>query len=169
MSSLQSDADRQILLLRFRGGIQNLADSRRISRDRFFHKNVLSGLDGRIEMDGSKSRRGGKDYQIAFRGQCFLISVKTDELSIFWDIDFPCCFLLKVVETLIEPILERVGHRDKLHATRSCQRLAGCAAATSATADEGNFDRVVNRRRVRLPSDVERSGQRTAHHNARCL
>ena len=84
MTPLQSNADFQILFLRFLGGGKNTANARRIRGDRFFHEDVFSLVDRLLEMDRTKARRSGQDHQIS-QGNGLFVRIETDKLVIVRD------------------------------------------------------------------------------------
>jgi len=86
MTPLQSDADFQILFLRFLGGGKDTANSWGISGHRFFHEYMLTLFNRLLEMDRTKTRRCGQDHQISQSDGLF-IGIETDKLVIVRNLD----------------------------------------------------------------------------------
>ena len=73
LAELQTDADRQILLLGFFGRGQYRPYTRSVYRHRLFHEDMLAGCNGGLEVLRTKARRRRQDHHLAIGFEDFLV------------------------------------------------------------------------------------------------
>ena len=125
---------------------QDAFESARIGRERFFHENMHSFLDGVFDVRRAKGGVSGAKHNIA-RAQAvdrLAITVEPDELAIARHIDFLPILLGQVRMGVGQSVREDIGHGDELHGTAGrLERVGDRATPATAATNDRQPDRVV--------------------------
>ena len=100
---------------------------------------MFVGLHGRLEMERTKSGRGGEDHDIHAAIEHLLIGVQSDKLPLVIDIDFALATFADISQRTVQPIAEYLAHGPELHVAVGRERLRRSSRAAAAAADEADL------------------------------
>ena len=122
-------------------GLKELAQARAIDGHRFLDERVDPFLDGISQVQRPEVGRGGQEDEVDLIDDV-LVCVEAGVLAILGNVDPRADRRpLEDGEVFVDPILEGVGHRDKLDAGVGGEGLLGRAGAPAAAADQTDLDR----------------------------
>ena len=110
--------------------------------NRLLGKDVLARGHRGLQVHGAEAGRRGQDDVINAAPEHLLISVEADEPAILGHIDLIGDIFLELLKAGIEPVLERVTHRDQLDVRRRVYDVLGGARPAAPAADEAHADQV---------------------------
>ena len=143
--------ERELFFYRHCGALSHAPQSCRIDCHRLLTEDMLSSLDGRLQVQRPKRRRRGQQHNIAARDQ-ILVAVQTRKLAFGWAIK-PISkrrVLLGFVRnrsaqhagSALQPIGKRIGQCPEHHPWIGMHRLHGGTAPTAATPHETHFESI---------------------------
>ena len=125
----------------------------RICGYRLFHKNMFTLFYRFFKMNGSKTWRRCKYYNIC-KWYGFQITIKAYKFSFFWNIECAFCtsasackFATYIFITFIQSVSKCIRHRNNFYILFAHQCLNGSACSTSTATNNGYFDNVVRTRK----------------------
>jgi hypothetical protein len=139
----ETDADLEILLFRLFIERKQATRGGAVGADRLFHENMHAFLDGVFEMHPAEGHRRGEDGHVAFAQHVdgVFVGVEADELRVLGHGHAVRVLLGEVFKAGVETVLRHVSHRDEAcHARLHPHRVARCASATTAAANESRLD-----------------------------
>ncbi len=138
---LKSNANFQILFLRFLIRREDLTHAGSVRRERFLHENMFSLPDRFFVMRRTKSRWRREQHYICSCDGVF-IGVKTNKLPFLRNINLAGILFLQTLKTAIDLALAHFRHGHQLNFSR-VQRLTCRAGAASTATNQSNLDGVV--------------------------
>src|SRR5690606_12861269 len=138
--TLQSYHDIEFLLFRDCSHFKNLLHTSRVCRHRFFHKDVLTLLDGLLKMYRTESGRRSQDDDVG-EGYGLKIRVEANELRVF-GYAYSILYGYAVVifrcdgfQTVIDPVAKSICHCHQFYILMRQQCLACGACSTPSAPD----------------------------------
>src|SRR6185436_15621168 len=159
MMPLQTDANFEILLLRFLRRREEAAHACAVNGHRLLGEDVLALANSFFELHWAESGRRREDHHIALRDD-FLVSIETHELAVVRYFNFGRMFPAQFLQAALHPIFVDITDGDELDTFTRADRLIGGAGAAAAATDESDFQRVAGRSAERETFDGQCAEER---------
>ena len=144
VTTLQTDGNHQILLLRFFNGVENSPNSGCVRSDWLFHENMATFIHRIFELLRLESRWGRYHDKVSIHIDSFFVSIQTTKDAVLRHIDL-LCVLTSILFSEICKIISsffgvRICSSNKLYISFGVHDVFGSTESSAAASNQNKLD-----------------------------